>query len=385
VRVHVAAGPEGPWRARGFELVDDPATAAVVVVDEWTPEIAPVVVEARRRDARVTCLAQLVVDEARAPIVGITGTAGKTTTAWTLAGLLPGAAVARGRAENAWPDETLLGATGSPLLLELTSTHLCYLDVAPCVAVVTCFWPDHVELHGSAEAYAAAKARLLERQQEGDWAVLNADDPGSRRFDDVGRARRAWFSGERAVDGGVGVAGGRLVARLGGERDLGSAPTDPPRRAAATAAACAALLLGERPMAVVVPDLPHRQRVVGTIDGVTYVDDGMAATPAKALAALARFPGAIVLLGGADPGVHASAEENAALATACAQVGRAVLFGEAAERLHALLPAAPRVASLDAAIAAARTRAAVGDVILLAPMFPLTMDERARFARMGAG
>ncbi len=386
MRVHVAAGPAGPWLARGHELVDDLDRADALVVDEWTAETAPVVLAARDRGIAVTCLAQLVVDEARVPVVGITGTAGKTTTAWTLAGLLPTCAIAAdGRARNAWPDESLFGAPGTPLVLELTSTHLCYLEVAPAIAVVTCFWPDHVELHGSLGAYAAAKERLLEHQAGDSWAVLNADDPGSRRFDRVGVAQRAWFSVAGPVEGGVGVRDGRLVARIDGERDVGAAPAAPTWRAAAAAAACAAILLGQEPHEVVVPELEHRQRVLGTGDGVTIVDDGMAATPAKALAALRRYPGAILLAGGDDPGVHGSPGERDALAAACRAAGRAVLFGAAAARLADLLPDAPQTPTLADALALARTLATPGDTILLAPMFPLTLADRTDFARLGAG
>jgi UDP-N-acetylmuramoylalanine--D-glutamate ligase len=342
----------------GAELPDDLVAAAgrcsVLVADEWTPEHAPHVRAARSAGAVVTCVAELVLRRSAVPVVGITGTAGKTTACYRLAAMLDAAgrpyAMARtARAANAWPDADLYEAV--PLLrppavviAELTSTHLAWMSTSPQIAVVTCLWPDHAELHGSVAAYLAAKERIVAFQGPDDLALLG---PGVA-FEGSGRTVR--FTGDPA------------------------------------AAVAAALGLGD--IAVPDPVLPHRFTELAGPPGIRVVDDGMAATPAKAafgVARLARELGSVervvLLAGGLDGGVHRAPEEERALLQACDEVqgARVVAFGDAAPRIAELLPSATVVADLDAAVAAGVALARPGDGLLLAPMFPLTMADREQF------
>jgi UDP-N-acetylmuramoylalanine--D-glutamate ligase len=343
----------------GAELADDLAAAArrctVLVVDEWTPEDAPHVLAARSAGARVTCLAELVLRRAAVPVVGITGTAGKTTACHRLAALLDAAgrpyAMARtARAANAWPDAALYEVAPqlrSPavIIAELTSTHLAWMSTSPEIAVVTCLWPDHVELHGSVAAYVAAKRRIVEFQRPDDVALLGPGVPFA------GPGRNVPFDGDPAD---------AVAAELG-------VPV------------------------VDVPDLalPHRFRDVAGPPGVRAVDDSMAATPTKAARGVERLAAqlgglerVVLLAGGDDHGVHRAPEEETALREACAGVrgARVVAFGAAAPRIVAKLPDAHVAADLEAAMTAAEALARPGDGILLAPMFPLTMAARERFS-----
>ena len=343
----------------GAELPDDLVAAAgrcsVLVADEWTPEHAPQVLAARAAGAEVTCLADLVLRRSAVPVIGITGTAGKTTACHRLAAMLDAAgrpyAMGRtARAANAWPDAALyelapLLEPPAVVIAELTSTHLAWMSTSPEIAVVTCLWPDHAELHGSVEAYRAAKRRIVAFQGPEDLALLG---PGVS-FEGPGRNVR--FDGDPA------------------------------------AAVAAALGLGT--VAVPDPALPHRFAELAGPPGIRVVDDGMAATPAKAafgVARLARELGSlervVLLAGGLDAGVHRAAEEEQALARACDAVrgARVVAFGDAAPRIVALLPDATVAADLDAAVAAGLALAGPGDGLLLAPMFPLAMADRERFS-----
>jgi UDP-N-acetylmuramoylalanine--D-glutamate ligase len=343
----------------GAELPDDLVAAArrctLLVADEWTPENAPHVAVARAAGARVTCLAELVLRRSAVPVVGITGTAGKTTACYRLAAMLEAAgrpyAMGRtARAANAWPDADLYEQAPSlrppaVLIAELTSTHLAWMATSPEIAVVTCLWADHSELHGSVAAYVDAKRRIVAFQDAGDLALLGPGVP----FDGPGRTVR--FEGDPA-----------------------------------TAVAAA---LGLDDVAVPDPVLPHRFCDLAGPPGIRVVDDSMAATPAKAafgVARLARELGSIdrivLLAGGLDAGVHRSVEEERALVRACNEVraARVVVFGEAAPRLAAPLPDAVVAADLDAAVAAGLALARPGDGLLLSPMFPLTMADRERFS-----
>ena len=99
------------------------------------------------------------------PTIGITGTAGKTTTTALVVQLLRAAGVrvhasTTARAGNLWPTAELLEQPADGVLvLELTSSHLCFTSHSPSVAAITCFWPDHLELHGSLERYRARRRR----------------------------------------------------------------------------------------------------------------------------------------------------------------------------------------------------------------------------------
>ncbi|MCU0309075.1 MAG: Mur ligase family protein [Thermoleophilia bacterium] len=395
-----------------------PGPDDVLVVDEWTPETDPLVAGARRAGARVTCLADLLLARTRLPVLGITGTAGKTTASHAAAALLGAAGIGvvmarAGRAANAWPDHTLVDAPAPPggwLVAELTSTHLCAMDLpagVPQVAVVTALWPDHVELHGSVAAYLAAKRRILAGQAPGGWAVLPADpDVRAALGAPAPGVRVAEFSPDGPVPRGAGVAGGRLVACWDGVRhDLGDlaallppGPHPAPVLAACTAALCAGVPAERIPDGLrAMPALPHRRRT-GAVQGRVVVDDTMAATPAKARAALGGHPDRSLVLvsGGEDhpgggPAVHADPAERALLAGACREAVRAarliVLFGPAAARLARHLPGdrLVRAAGAEDALRRAVAAARPGDTVLVAPMFPMAQRDREAVARLSRG
>jgi UDP-N-acetylmuramoylalanine--D-glutamate ligase len=254
------------------------------------------------------------------------------------------------RAANAWPDAALYELAPhlrppAVVIAELTSTHLVWMSTSPAIAVVTCLWPDHAELHGSVAAYVAAKRRIVQFQEPGDVALLGPGVPFT------GPGRNVRFDGDPAD----------AVAA-----ELGVPVVDVPD-----------------------PDLPHRFRDVAGPPGIRVIDDSMAATPRKAARGVERLAAqlggierVVLLAGGDDPGVHRAPEEAAALRAACDRVrgARVVAFGAAAPRIVAELGDARVVADLEAAMTAAAALARPGDGILLAPMFPLAMPARERFS-----
>ena len=170
------------------DLDTDPGPADTAYLDVWTPEVAPRVRKLRERGALVTSIGDLLLERAEGLTIGITGTAGKTTAATITRQLLLAAGVnvdasSTGRLGNVWPTAELLDREEDdrPLLLELTSSHLAFMRESPRIAAITCFWPDHLELHGSLDAYRAAKETIVRGQRPGDTVVVNADDPGGRR------------------------------------------------------------------------------------------------------------------------------------------------------------------------------------------------------------
>ena len=391
----------------GVDLDVDGPTGAVFVVDCWTGETAPRVRRHRSAGALVTSIGDLVLAASSRPAVGVTGSAGKTTATRLAARLmrdggLTVAESASARGGNAWPATELLECPPVEgwLAVELTSTHLAYMHRSPEIAVVTGFWADHIELHGDLDAYRAAKRAILDHQDPGGTCVLNADDPGAAGFagDAVGRVLSV--SSRTSVGDGIGVRRGRLVARIDGPPvDLGAA-TDlayrGPLAGVALAAACAALVAGADAEAVsrglrepIV--LVHRRRSLGMVNGVEVVDDTAATTPRKARAALAELDASrvVAIVGGsrsiAGAPVHQSDGERRELEAALEAYARCrvvVAFGPAG----ADLPSTTHAATLADACAEARRVARPGDAILVAPMFPVAIDERSRLAEyLGLG
>lgn len=204
----------------GVDLDADPGEADVAYLDVWTPEVAPRVRRLRARGTRISCLGDLLLERWAGPTIGITGTAGKTTTTALTAAILrtagiPVVASAGARAGNLWPTGDLLdrlpphagaagadGADGTVLLLELTSSHLAFMRSSPTIAAVISFWPDHLELHGDLDRYRAAKETIVRHQGAGDLVVVNADDAAAG-FAAATRAGVREFSLLRSVERGA--------------------------------------------------------------------------------------------------------------------------------------------------------------------------------------
>lgn len=387
-------------RARA-SLDTEPGHHDEAFLDVWTPEVAPRVGLLRESGCTLRCLGDLVLERSPVPTIGVTGTAGKTTTVAFLAYLLrtAGSTVHMGttaRAGNLWPTAELLPpSTDGVVLMELTSSHLCFTTHSPTIAVITCFWPDHLELHGSLERYRAAKKAIVRHQGPGDIVVANEDDDAAAAIAGLSPGRRFWFSATREVEAGAFVRGPDMMLRdASGERSFALPPSlDPPRLQALLAAAATALAAGALPETLRAPEPPpYRAARVGRLGDTELIDDGMAATPAKTASALHEFADASVVLvaGGelqtAGLPVHASREERKLLEEACAEARRVarlvVLFGPAATRLAPSFDrrATLRATTLDEAIALASTHADGAKVLVVSPMFPLLLADRERIA-----
>jgi UDP-N-acetylmuramoylalanine--D-glutamate ligase len=390
--------------ARRLGVGDD-----VRLLSPWTPlpAIPPADI------AGLSGAADLLLRFSPVPVLGVTGSAGKTTTARLAEAMLRASGCVAltahdAPAENAWPTADLVARAldARPpawCVSELTSNHLAVCSASPRIACVTNVWPDHVDQHGSLAAYLEAKRRIVAFQASEDWAVVNAGDPGALALaaGAVARVLPVTLTGP-VPDPGAGVVAGRLTVRLDGDAyDLGPAGALPPAPGAEAGllAGASALLAGASPDAIARAlagwhGLALRRERLGTIAGAEVIRDALAATPAKAAAGLALHPPASVVLiaGGYDDlgggPMHATSDERVLLERAATVAARtcahAALFGPAAPRLAAALADAGLASvtvhtTLAEAAADARGRAAPGLAIVFAPWFPTTPEERASF------
>ena len=374
--------------------------ADVLVADEWTAEDDPRVVAARASGARVTTLAELIFAQCEGRWVGVTGTAGKSSTCHALDHILRHAGChpvmsRTARSANAWPDASLARSptrTDEILIAELTSTHLCHMDagLTPDVAVVTLVRPDHPDLHPSHEAYVAAKRRLWDGLGARAAIVLPADDPETRAV--IGPvSAEVWGFGEGDPGSPGAFRTGPDTAVLRDRRSEHQVPrtgASVARARATMAAAAAAMALGvaAEVVAMALPSLPvapHRQHLVGRFRDALIIDDTMAATPLKALRAVHDHAGVNpVLVIGGDAVDHSHAEIAEALDTIRSTGLRVVAFGSAGPTVAARVDVLALTPTVMGALATAATAAGAGGTVLVTPMFPMDPVERVRVAEL---
>jgi UDP-N-acetylmuramoylalanine--D-glutamate ligase len=320
------------------------AGVGLLVKSPGVPGEAPLVAAARESGVPVWSEVELAYRLLPNPIVGVTGTNGKTTTAEWL-GFVLGAPVA-GNVGRALSD--LDGAVDPDQLVvcELSSFQLEDIDeLRPRIAVLLNLEPDHLDRHGSFEAYRAAKLRIFENQTSQDAAVVPRD------LDHKVRARRIEFSADDPLPAEPGLRGMH-------NRENAAAVTAAARAAGVSDARIAAGLRDFKGVA-------HRLELVTERDGVRYVNDSKATNVAAALRALAAYEDEPVrlILGGSRKD-----EEFAPLAAALGPNVRAVyVIGETAEELARAIPDTIRAGDLATAVERAAAAAQRGEVVLLSP------------------
>lgn len=320
------------------------------------------------------------------PIAAVTGTNGKTTVTELVATMLNESGIEAAAAGNiglALSDVAVSGGRHRVVAVEVSSFQLRFVDrFHPEAAVITNISPDHLDWHGSEQAYVAAKARIFENQGEADQLVYDADDPGAVRTCAASAARRVPVSGRRVPEGGYGPEEGTL--RLPGVSipltEL--AHPDPIWLVDLAAAAVAATHVGASPDGVAAACRAfqpgrHRRTVVATWGGVTWIDDSKATNPHAARASIDSYPQVVLICGGLAKGLDVrplAAATNVRFVVAMGEAGP--LLVEAAGPGRGLL-----VLSMGEAVATAARLAQPGDTVLLAPgcaSYDMFSDYRAR-------
>jgi len=321
-----------------------------------------------------------------APIVGITGTKGKSTTTTLIAEILRRGqrrVVVGGNIGVSVIDALSSIRPDDIVVLELSSFQLETLGRSPHVAVITNVLEDHLDHHGTREAYVAAKRHILAWQGPRDIAVLNLDDPTTvslhtgvpsevRGYSVTLRPKRgAW----READGGLALVDGTTTTRFMHERELRVPGLHNVSNALAAAIVGDLHGVGAADIADVLRafgGLPHRLEPVAEIGGVLYVNDSQGTTPYATIPAIAAYDRpAVLILGGVSKGA-----DYAELAREVVRRARgAVLIGRSADEMSAALERAgagakvpvERATDMRDAVGRATALARRGDVVLLSP------------------
>jgi UDP-N-acetylmuramoylalanine--D-glutamate ligase len=372
--------PDIPVSAGGLDarLLDD---ALCVVASPGVPLNAPFFVEARRRGLEIVGDIELFARAVDAPVVGITGTNGKSTVT-TLLGRMAARAGVKVRVggnlgEPALDLLTTARADAEPTqlyVLELSSFQLeatSSLDLK--TATVLNVTPDHLDRYETIEDYAIAKARIFARC---DTAVINLDDPLVVAMPQPGQ-RTLGFSLRAAIGADYAVAsrdGPWWLTRRNEPLMPVSAMKIKGLHNAANA--LASLALGEAlslPMPAMLqelaefPGLPHRSQWVADINGVTYINDSKGTNVGATIAAVSGMSGPLIIIAGGD----GKNQDFSPLADVFrGKVRHTVLIGRdapAVDRALQGVTSTQTCASLEEAVQAAARAARAGDTVLLSP------------------
>lgn len=370
------------------EILDD---ADILFISPGVPLETPIVAEAQRRGIPISSETKLFTELCPAPIVGVTGSSGKTTTVSLVGQML------RASGFRTWVGgnigQPLIGHLGEieptdKIVMELSSFQLEIMEWSPPIAAILNITPNHLDRHPSMQAYTEAKLNILRFQKPGDVAVLGYDNPVTRSQIANRKSQILGFSLREEVEEGAFLRHGEIILRLGDTEQricsadeielLGRHNLENVLAACAIAGVAGASRQAMAEVATTFEGVEHRLelvREIGEAPTVRYYNDSIATSPERTVAALRSFDQPIVLLaGGRDK--HLPWDEMARLTLE--KVRHLVLFGEAAPLIERAVQEARgedrearcrmhKCATLEEAVEVAAKEAQPGDVVLLAP------------------
>jgi UDP-N-acetylmuramoylalanine--D-glutamate ligase len=412
------------WAAGGhpLELLD---TTDVLCLSGGVPLTLPIVQEAFERGISVSNDSQIFMEVVPCRTIGITGSAGKTTTT-TLVGEMAKAdrgqqtmdhksQIVNRKSSIANRQSSIVyigGNIGDPLInyvddmhaddlaiLELSSFQLEQMTIAPNIAAVLNVTPNHLDRHGTMEEYTKAKARILDFQDENDIAILSRDDQGAWNLKDKVNGKVLAFSlreldaqlnGTYLQDGMLNLRDGKLIRPLIHREKIQLRGDHNVSNVLAAFAIGHAAGFEVDAMVEAVKEfrgVPHRLELVRELNGVRWYNDSIATAPERSMAAIHAFEEPIVLmLGGRDKDLP----WNEIAQLIHQRVDHLVVFGEAAGMIEKTVTAVGGAGSVDIhrarnlqeAVAQAAEVADAGDVVLLSPG-GTSFDEFNDFAARG--
>lgn len=361
------------------------------------PLSLPLIVEAKKRAIPLSNDSQIFLESAPCQVIGITGSAGKSTTTSLVARIADRAF--EGSARKVWVG----GNIGVPLIalldemapqdlaiVELSSFQLEVMRRSPHIAAILNISPNHLDRHETMEAYIAAKARILDFQDVDHIAVLNHDDPATWGLKQRVKGKIISFGLTKPP---LGQSGAFLLGEHISIQVEGAPVSVLPRTAIAlrgehnvlnVLAACAIAYAAGMPSEAMLEGvsrfkgIPHRLEFVRTWGGADWYNDSIATAPERTIAALRSFKEPLILLAG---GRDKKLPWGDFAALVCKQVDHLITFGESAERIAQVVeeyrrervvtterPLSMRVCrTLREAVQQAARLVSPGSVVLLSP------------------
>jgi len=384
-----------------LELLD---STDVLCLSGGVPLTLPIVAEAVKRGIPLSNDSQIFMEVAPCKTIGITGSAGKTTTT-TLVGRM---------SKNIYGDKAYVGGNiGDPLInyvdnmksediaiLEMSSFQLDQMTISPNIAAILNITPNHLDRHGTMKSYTSAKARILDFQSRDDVAILSRDDKGAWSLSSKVQGKLYAFSsqmldgdlnGTYLQDGWLNLRDGNLLLPLMSRSKIWLRGDHNISNVLAAFTVGHAAGFPPDPMIQAVKDfrgVPHRLEFVRELRGVCWYNDSIATAPERSMAAIRAFDEPIVLmLGGRDKDLPW--EDLIQLINE--RVDHVVLFGEAAEKIQKTVNSLglrekrftlTYADHLREAVLKAANVAEHGDVVLLSPG-GTSFDEFKDFAERG--
>jgi UDP-N-acetylmuramoylalanine--D-glutamate ligase len=377
------------------------------------PLTLPIVIDAQRRGIPLSNDSQIFLEAVGCRVIGITGSAGKTTTT-TLVGRMAEAALGENLKLSSTPHKNWVGGNiglplieyldeigaGDTVILELSSFQLEQMTLSPQVAAILNITPNHLDRHGTMQAYTTAKQRILTYQAATDVAVLGRDDPGAWGLVSQVQGKLISFGLEQPEKGLAGTfcrSGWLYLQDDSAEVELmeqSSILLRGEHNLLNVLAACAIAWAAGFPVDAMregvlgFTGVPHRLELVRQYRGTDWYNDSIATAPERSIAAIQSFSEPLVLLlGGRDKNLPW--QELAEMIHQ--RVDHVVVFGEASEKiLKALGPVEygkrPFTIShchgLQEAIHSAASVIEPGDVVLLSPG-GVSFDEFSDYTQRG--
>ncbi len=335
---------------------------------------------------KISSQTKIFMDLCPSPVVGVTGTKGKGTTASLIAEILKadGRDVYLGGNIGAPPLDFLEKITSNSwVVLEMSSFQLQDLEKSPHIGVMLMVTSEHMDYHKDVNEYVEAKRNILSHQTNNDFAIINRDYPASNESDILTEGKVYFVSREREVEEGCFALGNQVILRTNGN----SVPVVDTRELLVRgehnqenvcAAVMAAYLAGVRVSVITkaikaFKGLEHRLELIGKINGVEYYNDSFSTTPETAIAAIKSFDNPeILILGGSSK--NSDFKELGEVIGSAENIKAIIGIGEEWVRIKAEIKnVRPETLVIEGAdsmekiVLAASKLAVPGDVVLLTP------------------
>ncbi|NLY89876.1 MAG: UDP-N-acetylmuramoyl-L-alanine--D-glutamate ligase [Firmicutes bacterium] len=375
-------GPDYLEHLRGHE---------VIFLSPGVPKNLPALQEAAASGAVFSSELQVFFAENRerngSPVLGVTGSSGKTTTTTMLGMMLEKEKPVKVGGNIGRPPLSFLPELTPEtwVILELSSFQLQDLGYSPQIAVLLNITPNHLDVHSSFAEYVQAKEEIIKSQSGNDIAIFNWDNPVTRRLAATAKGKVYFFSRCAQPETGAFVKNGDIILRLDGKNEEYICPAVERRLPGEhnleniLAAALAARLAGVSPKAIAgvireFKGVEHRLEFLRELDGVAYYNDSKATTPEETIAGLRALSVPVVLIAGGYDKKLPFTELAKEAAGRCrvviligATAGKIRRALEAVEGKNRLLQEIHQAATLEEAVTIARSKAGAGEAVLLSP------------------